>query len=227
MNRYCLVCTPRSGSFYVLNYLAKERNLECGKEWFGRAKEVLYDDLKTRKVDTDYTLNEDLLTNSEIARRRMWLTNRDNFIIKCMPLQLSNTTDAGNLSYNDRLKIAAEILLDYDIIWLTVRDKISQFCFRYIAFQTSKKNYAGKNREYSDYDIDNRKTPPPKSFTATKHEFDRFMKVEAFTNDLKSYFPDCEEIVYEEFMQGREHIENPDYSQIMTNYDEVCKWFTT
>ena len=144
-----------------------------------------------------------------------------------MPLQLSNTTDAGNLSYNDRLKIAAEILLDYDIIWLTVRDKISQFCFRYIAFQTSKKSYAGKNREYSDYDVDNRKTPPPKSFTATKHEFDRFMKVEAFTNDLKSYFPDCEEIVYEEFMQGREHIENPDYSQIMTNYDEVCKWFTT
>ena len=33
MNNYCLVCTARSGSYYVMNHIAKEKNLVCGKEF--------------------------------------------------------------------------------------------------------------------------------------------------------------------------------------------------
>ena len=43
MNRYCLVCTPRSGSFYILNHLSYNMNLANGKECFGRMKKVHYD----------------------------------------------------------------------------------------------------------------------------------------------------------------------------------------
>ena len=93
--------------------------------------------------------------------------------------------------------------------------------------ETSRKDYKGTNREYSDYDVDKRKTPPPKSFTATKKEFNRFMKIEEFFNGVRLHFPDCEEIIYEDFIKDKDIIPNPDYTKIMTNYDEICEWFTT
>ena len=56
MNNYCLVCTARSGSYYVMNHIAKEKNLVCGKEWYGRMKKVHYNDTLTSSVvDVDYT----------------------------------------------------------------------------------------------------------------------------------------------------------------------------
>jgi len=201
MNNYCLVCTPRSGSYYVLHHLSQERNLTEGKEWYGRMKRVHYDDLKTSPITIDYTVNEDLLTNHEIEKRRMWLSGRDNFIIKCMPHQLSNTVENQDMSTEDKLKIAVDILSDYKLIWLVRKDKMSQFCFRFIAQSNS--------------------------FTATKEEFDRYMKIERFTNSVRKYFPDCEEIIYEDFIKNKDIAPNPDYKKIMTNYDEIYKWFMT
>ena len=228
MNNYCLVCTARSGSYYVMNHIAKEKNLVCGKEWYGRMKRVHYNNtLQTSKVDIDYTVNDNLLTNHEIEKRRMWLENRDNFNIKCMPGQLSSTVENRDMAIDERAEIAVDILSDYKIIWLTNRNKLSQFCFRFIAQETSRAGYKGTNREYSDYDPNNRKIPLPNSFTATKEEFDRFIRIEKFTNNLRKYFPDCEEIIYEDFIRDKDIIPNPDYTNIFTNYDEICEWFTT
>lgn len=226
MNRYCLVCTPRSGSYYVLFHLAKERNIISGKEWYGRMKRVHYNNtLQTSKVDIDYTVNDNLLTNHEIEKRRMWLEGRDNFIIKCMPMQLSNTVENIDMTIDEKTEIAVDILSDYEIIWLTNRNKVSQFCFRFIAQETSRSDYEGTNREYSDYDTANRKTPPPRSFTATRKEYERFMQIENFTNNLRKYFPDCEEIMYEDFIRDKDIIPNPDYTKIFTNYEEIISWF--
>ena len=225
MNKYCLVCTPRSGSYYVLFYLAKERGLTSGKEWYGKMKKIHYDGLKTSPIDIDYTIHENLLTNHEIEKRRIWLFNHDNFIIKCLPMQLFSTIENKKMSIEDKLEILLDILSDYNIIWLINKDKISQFCFRFIAQETSRKGYKGTNREYSSYDKTKRKIPPPNSFTATPAEFRRFMYIEEHTNDLRKYFPDCEEIVYEEFIKDKDIIPNPDYTKIFTNYREIKKWF--
>jgi hypothetical protein len=209
-----------------MNHIAKEKNLDCGKEWYGRMKKVHYNNtLQTSKVDIDYTVNDNLLTNHEIEKRRMWLENRDNFIIKCMPGQLSSTVENRDMAIDERAEIAVDILSDYKIIWLTNRNKLSQFCFRFIAQETSRAGYKGTNREYSDYDPNNRKIPLPNSFTATKEEFDRFIRIEKFTNNLRKYFPDCEEIIYEDFIKDRDIIPNPDYTKIFTNYKEILSWF--
>ena len=32
---------------------------------------------------------------------------------------------------------------------------------------------------------------------------------------------------YEDFIKDKDIIPNPDYTKIMTNYDEICEWFTT
>ena len=61
MDRYCLICTPRSGSFYVQRYISKVFDLEFGSEWFGRVKQVHYDGMKTSPVDIDHSVNKDLL----------------------------------------------------------------------------------------------------------------------------------------------------------------------
>ena len=129
MNKYCLVGTPRSGSYYVLFYLAKERGLTSGKEWYGVMKKIHYDGLKTSPIDIDYTVNGNLLTNHEIEKRRIWLSNQDNFIIKCSPMQLCNTIENKKMSIEDKLEIVLDILSDYNVIWLINKDKISQFCF--------------------------------------------------------------------------------------------------
>ena len=69
MSKFCLICTPRSGSFYLQNYISKLFNFEFGSEWFGRVKQVHYDGMKTSPVDIDHSVNEDLLTNAEITNR--------------------------------------------------------------------------------------------------------------------------------------------------------------
>ena len=75
MNKICLICTPRSGSFYVQRYIHKIFNLEFGSEWFGRVKKVHYDGMKTSPVDIDHSVNEDILTNAEITNRLVHLKN--------------------------------------------------------------------------------------------------------------------------------------------------------
>lgn len=201
--KFCLVCTPRSGSYYVQYYFGRERALSNGKEWYGRMKKIHYDDmLQTTPVTVNYMVNEDLLTNHEINKRRMHLKTQDNFIIKCMPWQLSNTVENVDISIKERMDIAVDILSDYKLLWLTNKNKISQFCFRFIAQLTSTPDYKGVNREYSDYNKSKRKIPPPNSFTATKEEFDRFMRQIEFTNDLHDLMPDIyEEIVFEDFIK--------------------------
>ena len=63
MSKYCLICTPRSGSYYVQKYISKIFSLENGSEFFGRVKRVHYSGMKTSPVDIDHSVNEDLLTN--------------------------------------------------------------------------------------------------------------------------------------------------------------------
>ena len=189
-------------------------------------KKVHYNEmLQTTPLTIDYTVNEDLLTNYEINKRRIYLSTQNNFIIKCMPLQLSNTIENKGMTIEKRMAIAIDILSDYQIIWLTRKDKISQFCFRFIAQETSRKGYKGNNREYSDYDKDKRKIPPPNSFTATKTEFEKYMYIENFTDNLRKYFPNCEEIIYEKFIKEKDIIPNPNYTKIFTNYEEILEWF--
>jgi len=200
--KFCLVCTPRSGSYYVHTYFGKERGLTSGKEWYGRGKKVHYDGLETSSLTINFMENEDLLTNHEINKRRVWLKTQENFIIKCMPWQLSNTVENVGISIEERMDIAVDILSDYKLLWLKNEDKISQFCFRFIAETTSAPDYKGVNREYSDYNKSKRKTPPPNSFTATKEEFDKFMRQIKFVNDLHDLMPTIyEEIVFEDFIK--------------------------
>ena len=62
VQKFCLVCTPRSGSYYLLDHIARYFDLENGKEWFGRVKKVHYEGLRTSPVDIDHSVNEGLLT---------------------------------------------------------------------------------------------------------------------------------------------------------------------
>lgn len=225
-NKYCLVCTPRSGSFYVLKHLSKTMNLDNGKEWFGRMKKVHYDGLKTSPLTIDYTVHEDLITNFERSKRLIHLKNNKNFIIKCMPLQLSHTVEDKDLSYAKKLDIAYRILSNFDLFWLHNKNKISQFCFRVVAEETSRKGYSGTNREFSDYNKKKRGIPEPNSFTATKESFDRFMHIEEFTKDLKKMFSSKNDIIYEDYIEDNDIkiINNPEYKNIFTNYEEIEKW---
>ena len=75
MSKFCLICTPRSGSFYVQKYLSKTFNLEFGSEWFGRVKQVHYEGMKTSPVNIDHSVNEDLLNTEEITKRQIYLMN--------------------------------------------------------------------------------------------------------------------------------------------------------
>ena len=40
MSNFCIVCTPRSGSYYLFEYMCKTFDLVEGNEWFGRNKEA-------------------------------------------------------------------------------------------------------------------------------------------------------------------------------------------
>ena len=83
VQKFCLVCTPRSGSYYLLDHIARYFDLENGKEWFGRVKKVHYEGLRTSPVDIDHSVNEGLLTNKEMSLRLLYLKNYPtSFIIK-------------------------------------------------------------------------------------------------------------------------------------------------
>ena len=89
MSNFCIVCTPRSGSYYFFEYMSKTFDLVEGTEWFGRNKKVDLTkpfDLITKRVDIDWTKNEDLLTEKDIQRRLRHLENFPlPYCIKTMP----------------------------------------------------------------------------------------------------------------------------------------------
>ena len=74
MSDYCIVCAPRSGSYYLMEYMCKTFNLAEGNEWFGRNKAVNLSkpfELKQTRLDIDWTVNEDLLTPEDIQQEEM------------------------------------------------------------------------------------------------------------------------------------------------------------
>ena len=250
MSNFCIVCTPRSGSYYLFEYMCKTFDLVEGNEWFGRNKEVdLINpmELNTTPVDIDWTKNEDLLSMKDIQRRRKHLENFPfPYCIKVMPLQLSNTPSQVNYSMWQRVDIACEILQDFDLIWFKRKDKISHFCFELTAMYCSQADYP-RNREYSTYNPNKRTTPPPNSFTATEEDFKKYMFREKFTNFVMEDFT-TPVVWYEDFVEDQDGvmdeiqqcfglagvylennkkkiIENPDYTEIFTNYGEIESWF--
>ena len=248
MSKYCLVCTPRSGSFYVQRYISKLFNLEFGSEGFGRVKQVHYKGMKTSPVNIDHSVNEDLLTNDEITKRLVHLKNYTNpFIIKCMPFQLSNTIERVNLPYEERMEIATKILNNFNLIYMVNEDKVSQFCFDVIS-----KNQDHVKRNYTSYNTTIRETPPDNSMTATREHYESFKQRQGFVEMFQHRNWKGEPIiVWEKFLanhnnqtkkiqdwygiQGtygdanigmrREIIPHPDYSKIFTNYGEIERWF--
>lgn len=250
MSNFCIVCTPRSGSYYLFEYMCKTFDLVEGNEWFGRNKEAdLLNpaELNTKPVDIDWTKNEDLLTEKDIQRRRKHLENFPfPYCIKAMPLQLSNTPTQVDFDMEERAEIACEILSDFDLIWFQRQDKLSHFCFELTAMHCSQPDYP-RNREYSTYNPEKRTTPPANSFTATKEDFENYMYREYFTDYVMEEF-DVPTIWYEDFIEDQDSslnelqeyfglsgvylqsnkkkiIQNPDYTKIFKNYKEIESWF--
>ena len=244
MDRYCLICTPRSGSFYVQRYISKVFDLEFGSEWFGRVKQVHYDGMKTSPVDIDHSVNEDLLTNAEITNRLVHLMNYNKpSIIKCMPFQLCNTLERKNLLYTDKMDIAQKILSHFKLIYMQTNDKVTQFCFDIIS-----KNQDHVKRNFTSYKTEIRETPPDNSMTASRAEFDNFCERQNFVKDFQDRTWKGEPvIVWEDFVndhnkemrkiedwykletnyvqEKRDIIPHPDYSKIFTNYGDIEQWF--
>ena len=253
MSDFCVVCSPRSGSYYLINALCQSFDLVNGNEWFGRNKKAdltKSSELSTTAVDIDWTVNEDLLSAKEIQQRLNHLKNFPvPFCIKAMPLQFTNTIKQVNLPRQERLEFAVDILNQFNLIWFKRRDKISHFCFELTAMFCSQPDYP-RNREYSNYKSEKRTTPKPQSFTATEKDFERYMFREKFTETLYAfYFPMKAPVIeYEDFLEDsdksimeianwynlkpnflgqdkKEIIQNPDYSEIFTNYKEITEWF--
>ena len=141
MSNFCIVCAPRSGSYWFMEYMCRTFDLVEGNEWFGRNKKVdliTPTELNTKTVDIDWTKNEDLLSVKDIKRRRKHLENFPfPYCIKIMPLQLTNTVEQQDLTVWERAEIAYEILEDFDLIWFKRRNKISHFCFELTAMHCS------------------------------------------------------------------------------------------
>ena len=248
MNKFCLICTPRSGSFYVQKYLSQTFSLEFGSEWFGRVKHVHYEGMKTSPVDIDHSVNEDLLDNEDITKRQIYLMNYNKpFIIKCMPFQLTNTQERVIMSLDEKMFVAKKMLSHYSLIYLHNEDKISQFCFDVIS-----KNQDHVKRNYTSYNPEVRETPPDNSMTATKEHFDSFKWRQDFVDEFQNQNWKGEPIIeFEKFVLNRNTqtkkvqdwyglkgiygdrslgfrrpiIPHADYKKIFTNYGEIEKWF--
>jgi len=247
---YCIICTPRSGSYYLMEYMCKTFNLAEGNEWFGRNKAVDLSkafELKQTRVDIDWTVNEDLLTPEDLQNRLKHLQNFPvPFCIKAMPLQFTNTVEQVDLPTEDRIEFAFEILKDFDPIWFQRLDKISHFCFELTAMYCSQPDYP-RDREFSTYDEGKRKVPKPNTFVATEYDFEKYIFREEFTDELMKHL-DAPQIVYEDFVEDqdecimevvewygltpefkeenkRDIIHNPDYTKIFKNYKEIETWF--
>ena len=102
-------------------------NIDNGKEWFGRMKKVHYDGLKTSPLTIDYTIHENLITNKERSKRLLHLKNNQNYIIKCMPLQLSYTVEDKDLSYEGKLDIAYKYYLTLNFFGYIIKIKYPNF----------------------------------------------------------------------------------------------------
>ncbi len=244
MRKFCLICTPRSGSFYVQNYISKIFELEFGSEWFGRVKRVEYKGMKTTSVDIDHSVNEDLLTNEEMSKRLVYLKNYENpFIIKCMPFQLSNTIERKDLPDKEKMEIATKIMKNFDLIYMETKDKVSQFCFDVIS---KKQDYIKRN--FTSYNPDIRQIPLENSMTATRENYESFCERQDFVDKFKEKNWKGEPIiVWENFIKspnvemtkikawynidghyGRNHrpiIPHAVYRHVFTNYEEIEKWF--
>ena len=248
MSKYCLICTPRSGSYYVQKYISKIFSLENGSEFFGRVKRVHYSGMKTSPVDIDHSVNEDLLTNREMTNRLVHLMNYQTpFIIKCMPFQLTNTMERVNMSRREKLDVAKKILSHFNLIYMVNDDKVSQFCFDVIS-----KNQDHVKRNYTSYNTTIRETPPDNSMTATKEHFDSFMWRQEFVKDFQKENYKGEPIIeYEKFLINHNSqtikiqdwyklkgiygdaslgfrtgvIPHANYEKVFTNYGEIKEWF--
>ena len=219
-----------------------------GNEWFGRNKKAdltRKDILKTTKVDIDFYVNEDLLTDQDIEDR---LHHLDNFpipyLVKAMPPQFTNTVESVNLLYEDKIKIAQKILDRFKLVWFTNEDKVSHFCYELTCMRCSTKGYP-RPREYGTYDFGKRVTPRASSFTASLRDFNKFMAREEFTNKVMEKY-NVPIITYKDFVNDQDKemkkiadyynlrpivvgkipiIPNPDYTNIFTNYEEIVSWF--
>ena len=241
--KYCLVCTPRSGSYYVLEHIARHFGFENGKEWFGRVKKVHFDGMKTSPVDIDHSVNEDLLTNKEMTLRLLYLKNYSNpFIIKCMPFQITKTGERDNISYEESQDIAAKYMKNFSLIYMETRDKLSQFCFDVIS-----KNQDYVKRNLTSYDPKVREIPKPQSLTATKEHFISFMERQNYVKDFRERNYKGEPLIYwEDFKNDpdkemdkigtyyrlmgfndkyKKIIPHEDYEKIFKNFREIEKWF--
>ena len=248
MSEFCMVCVTRNGSYYPMEYMCRVFNLVEGNEWFGRNKKAdltRKDILKTTKVDIDFYVNEDLLTDQDIEDR---LHHLDNFpipyLVKAMPPQFTNTVESVNLLYEDKIKIAQKILDRFKLVWFTNEDKVSHFCYELTCMRCSTKGYP-RPREYGTYDLDKRVTPPASSFTASLQDFNKFVAREEFTNKVMEKY-NVPIITYKDFVNDQDKemkkiadyynlrpivvgkipiIPNPDYTNIFTNYEEIVSWF--
>ena len=248
MSEFCMVCVTRNGSYYPMEYMCRVFDLVEGNEWFSRNKKAdltRNDTLKTTKVDIDFNVNEDLLTDQDIEDR---LHHLDNFpipyLVKAMPPQFTNTVESVNLLYEDKIKIAQKILDRFKLMWFTNEDKVSHFCFELTCMRCSTKGYP-RPREYGTYDPGKRATPPTSSFTASLRDFNKFMAREEFTNKVMERY-DIPTITYKDFINDQDRemnkianyynlrpivvgkipiIPNPVYTKIFTNYKEILSWF--
>ena len=251
MSDFCIVCVTRSGSYYIMEYMCKTFGLAEGNEWFGRNKEVDLTkpfELKQKRLDIDFNVNEDLLHDQDINARLKHLENFPGpFCVKAMPPQFTNTIESVNLPIKKKIEVAQKILDNFDLIWFINEDKISHFCYDLTCIQCSSKGYS-RDREYSTYNPDKRVTPPDNSFTATRKAFKKFMIREEFTNTVMEKY-NVPIVTYADFVEDQDRemrkvvefydvkgnflvenkkpvIPNPDYTRIFTNYSEIENWFT-
>ena len=249
MSDFCIVCVTRSGSYYIMEYMCRVFGLAEGNEWFGRNKEVDLTksfELKQKRLDIDFNVNEDLLSDQDIKDRLKHLENFPvPYCIKSMPLQFTNTIESLNFPIEKRIEVAQDILDNFDLVWFTNENKISHFCYELTSILCSSKGYS-RDREYSTYSPEKRVTPPDNSFTASLKDFDRFMKREEFTDAVMEPFT-SPVVTYGDFVKNQDKemqkiadyydlqmqevykipiIPNPDYTKIFTNYSEIEKWFT-
>ena len=201
VQKFCLVCTPRSGSYYLLDNIARYFDLENGKEWCGRVKKVHYEGLRTSPVDIDHSVNEGLLTNKEMSLRLLYLKNYPTpFIIKCMPFQITKTIERDSMPYEESQEIAAKYMKNFSLIYMETRDKIPQFCFDVIS-----KNQDYVKRNFTSYNTLVREVPKAQSLTATKEHFISFMERQNYVKDFRERNYRGEPLIYWE-----EYIEFPE-----------------
>ena len=249
MSDFCIVCIARSGSYYIMEYMCRIFGLAEGNEWFGRNKHVDLTnpfELKQKRLDIDFNVNEDLLHDQDIKDRLKHLENFPvPFCIKSMPLQFTNTIESVNLPVEQKIEISQKILDNFDLVWFKNEDKISHFCYELTCIRCSSTGYP-RPREYGIYDSEKRVTPPENSFTATLADFDKFMRREEFTDTVMEQFTGPV-VTYDDFVENQDRemteiaeyynlemqdtykipvILNPDYTKIFTNYSEIEKWFT-